>query len=351
MLVVAPLSDPGEVVPLCEAGADELYCGVLTEAWREAYTPMQSPNRRDVARASLGSFDELADVVRAAHARGVRVSYVSNVHYEPSQYAPALADVGAAVSAEVDAVVVADLGFAHALRRTGTGGEVDLQVSTVASIYSSAAARPWARLGARRVILPRDLTLAEAGRLSAALAGLGLGAEALAFNMVCKFSDGFCAHDHGGAEWDGVRTARPEDRELPLQIEGAIMRPSLLNLVANRVGKDGMGQACMLPYEVEVVQQPEGAGAAVAEAFDTASALWTHLDGCAGCQLPRLAAAGVAAVKIVGRVLPRERKVADVRFARAAMGLGAAGDGARDAVRALHRDVYGHDCSGFCYYG
>ena len=73
MLVVAPLSDPREVEPLCEAGADELYCGVMTEAWRRAYTPMQSPNRRDVVRAIEALHVFLAVTgVEGVVARGIR---------------------------------------------------------------------------------------------------------------------------------------------------------------------------------------------------------------------------------------------------------------------------------------
>lgn len=98
-LVVAPLSHVSEAEPLCRAGADELYCGVMTGSWRRSFTPMQSPNRRDIVRASLGSAEELAEVVQVAHAHGVRVACTANVFYERSQVDQAFGDLAAGLEA------------------------------------------------------------------------------------------------------------------------------------------------------------------------------------------------------------------------------------------------------------
>lgn len=355
--VAAPLCDPVEVGPLCEAGADELYCGVMTPAWQRAYSAMQSPNRRDVVRGSLGSMAQLREVVRWAHGAGARVAYTANVFYGRSQLEAALDDVAAALDAGVDAVIIADLGFAAALQDAAqTGGGWELHASTVASIYSSAAARPWARLGARRVVLPRDLTLDQVEQLTRALAtGPELQAELLVCNVMCKFSDGFCGHDHGGAELGSPVEVAPRPRDQPMENRGAVLRPSTLNLVANRIATGDLGQACMLPYAVQVLESPPGDpdGAATQQAFEAGAGAWRHLDACGGCLLHRLAAAGVAAFKIAGREHPTRRKLADVRFLRAVLRLAPANPDPRqlrEAVQTIHQQVYGYGCSEFCYY-
>lgn len=41
MKLVAPISKVEEVLPIIEAGADELYCGVLPLEWYKKYTNLK----------------------------------------------------------------------------------------------------------------------------------------------------------------------------------------------------------------------------------------------------------------------------------------------------------------------
>ena len=55
MKIVAPLCSADEVAALVQAGADELYCGVLDQD----ESPGFFPNARDNAASNLASFAEL----------------------------------------------------------------------------------------------------------------------------------------------------------------------------------------------------------------------------------------------------------------------------------------------------
>ena len=118
-------------------------------------------------RAFAGNFDRdgLAEAVKAAHARGVRVHVTCNTlarNGEVSrlpEYLEYLDAIG------VDAVIAAgpdvlDLCKRHAPR-------VQVHMSTQTGITNYEAARVWHELGAARVILARELSLEEVAELKA----------------------------------------------------------------------------------------------------------------------------------------------------------------------------------------
>jgi len=59
MKILAPLNSPREIRPLLEAGADEIYCGVLAREWKDRYTNVGSINRREWSTSNLNTYQEL----------------------------------------------------------------------------------------------------------------------------------------------------------------------------------------------------------------------------------------------------------------------------------------------------
>lgn len=112
-------------------------------------------------RAASGNFtnEELAWAVEYCHARGVRVYITLNVMPRTAEY-PALTeyvdflrDLGA------DAVIVGDLGVFSLVRERAP--ELEIHVSTQASAVSAASCNAWYKMGAKRVVLARELTFRE----------------------------------------------------------------------------------------------------------------------------------------------------------------------------------------------
>ncbi len=112
-------------------------------------------------RAASGNFtnDELKWAVEYCHERGVKVYVTLNVMPRTAEY-PALTsyveflrDLGA------DAVIVGDLGVFSLVREVAP--DLDIHISTQASAVSAASCLAWYRMGAKRVVLARELTFRE----------------------------------------------------------------------------------------------------------------------------------------------------------------------------------------------
>ncbi len=112
-------------------------------------------------RAFAGNFapDELREAVRFAHKHDVRVHVTINTMPRGDEVAKLpehlenLNDVG------VDALIVADLGVFRMAERYAP--RCERHISTQQSIANAACARAWHDLGAKRVVLARELSLAE----------------------------------------------------------------------------------------------------------------------------------------------------------------------------------------------
>jgi len=112
-------------------------------------------------RAASGNFsnDELKWAVEYCHSRGVRVYITLNVMPRTAEY-PALTeyvdflrDLGA------DAVIVGDIGVFSLVRERAP--QLDIHISTQASAVSAASCNAWYKMGAKRVVLARELTFRE----------------------------------------------------------------------------------------------------------------------------------------------------------------------------------------------
>ena len=111
------------------------------------------------AAASNFSTDELKDAVEYAHARGVRVNLTLNTMPHSDEYPKLGKFIDSISSFGIDAVIAADLGVMALVREKMPDSE--LHVSTQTSTVSAAACREWRKLGAKRVVLARELNLNE----------------------------------------------------------------------------------------------------------------------------------------------------------------------------------------------
>jgi len=333
--ILSPVSRVDEVDEVIEAGADELYCGVLPDDWREQYTVSASLNRRQEDNAVPGtsphfrSFDELAESVRRAHARQVPVFLTLNEHYyTQDQYPHLLSYIDRACAAEVDALIVGDVALMVTLRDRNI--PLSVHISTAGTVFNAEAIRFYQELGAARVILPRHLTLEEITSLAGEVPEVPL--EVFILNSRCANVDGFCTFQHGMAD-----------------------------LFTDEETKRSYLNACMLPYNIGVYG--EQAGKLEQSVKDRISwerqSIWSglHIDDrpCGGCALYEFNRAGVYGVKIVGRENATGKKIKDVSFIHAVRSMlsenGPGKEEFRKRVRALYRETYQWPCLIFkCYY-
>lgn len=216
MELLAPAQGPEQLALALHFGADAVY--------------LAAPRWGMRAGARNFSEDELAAGVEAAHARGVAVHLTLNTVMTDDD-ADALPPFLERMDAlGIDAAIVADLGAMGLVRRHAP--QVDLHVSTQASVMSAAAAEAYARYGARRIVLAREMTLAQIAELRRRLTR-EVELEVFAHGSLCMAYSGRCllssalmgaarSASHGGCaqpcrwSWTLVEDRTP-DRPVPLE--------------------------------------------------------------------------------------------------------------------------------------
>ncbi len=126
-------------------GADAVYCGMTEFGMRTSsanFTPA-----------------ELAEGVVFAHARGCKVYLTMNTLPTNDEIARLPEAILAAKAAGVDAFIVADIGVMAACKKHAP--EIELHCSTQMGITNYATANAAYDMGATRVVLARELSLAE----------------------------------------------------------------------------------------------------------------------------------------------------------------------------------------------
>jgi len=325
MKILSPINKVDEVEEVINAGADELYCGLLLREWLSTYT-IAAINRRPAGLANLKSFDDLKSCVDIAHSYDIPVCLTVNEHYyTQEQYPLLLGYVTEAIKAGIDSLLISDPALILAIREENL--KIAIHVSTGGATFNSETAKFYQSLGASRVTIPRHLTIQEIADLVKKVPTV----EKCVFilNSRCPNVDGLCTFVH-------IQSGDPSYQN-----------------------------ACMLPYSVRLLNPEPGD-----EEFDEAKArreiiscvrqqVWSrfHMDDvpCGACALYDFAEMGINAVKIVGRGNPTWRKVTDVKFIRLLLkllkGKTISREEYREKAQELYRYTYEHPCRTVtCYY-
>ena len=279
--LLAPAGGLDQMLAAIAAGADAIYAG------------LGGFN----ARVSAHGFtdDEFLRGCVVAHAHGVRVYVTLNVFVFDDELADAVALGAHALGLGADALIVADAGLVCALRAAIPG--VEIHLSTQAGVHSEGAVQLAAdELGVERVTTARELTVDEI----ASLCGTGVPIEVFCHGAICIGYSGAC-------EFSALRRGRSAMR-------GDCTQP------------------CRLAYDLV-----DEAGESVVTV--EGDRLLCPRDYLGIEHLPELVAAGVASLKIEGRMKNPDYVFNVVRVWRRALDM--LRDGAWDAadVAALEREL------------
>lgn len=119
------------------------------------------------AAADNFSVEELSEAVAYAHERGVKVYLTVNTMPREGEYKLLREYFTELGGIDIDALIIADIGVLMLAKEMLP--DVEIHISTQANAVSSAAARAWYALGAKRVVLARELSLTEIRNIRAAL--------------------------------------------------------------------------------------------------------------------------------------------------------------------------------------
>lgn len=171
--LLAPVGGPEQLTAAVRCGADAVYLGA------------KGFNARRNAQ-NFGAL-ELPDVVSYCHERGVNVHVTVNTLVTDEEW-PQLVDTLCELAAcGVDAAIVQDLGVAAALRAACP--TLPLHASTQMAIHNAAGARALQRLGFRRVVLARELSLEE---IRAIARQCDIELEVFIHGALCMSVSGLC---------------------------------------------------------------------------------------------------------------------------------------------------------------
>jgi U32 family peptidase len=263
-----------------DAGADAVYFGL----------------RHFSARAKVGfTLDELPDAVATLHGRGVRAFVTFNTLVFEHELRAAERALTAIAAAGADAVIVQDVGIARLARDVAPG--VAVHGSTQMSVTSAQGVAFAAAHGARRVVLGRELSIADLRRIREAT---DVELEVFVHGALCVSYSGQCFSSEA---WGGRSANRGQ-----------------------------CAQACRLAYDLLVDGRRQ-------ELLDERYLL-SPGDLMALAQVPELMAIGIDAFKIEGRYKDAEYVALTTHAYRAAIDAAWAGrpaEPAADLVRDLEQ--------------
>jgi U32 family peptidase len=241
--VLAPVGGRPQLIAAINAGADAVYFGLTAFNAR--------------ARAANFTPDELPDVMAQLHDRGVQGFVTLNTLVFDEELADVDRYVRLMDDARVDAVIVQDLGVAAQIREVAPN--LPLHGSTQMTVTSAESADLVARLGLERVVLGRELSVAEIAHI---VRNTPLEVEVFVHGALCVSYSGQCFSSEA---WGGRSANRGQ-----------------------------CAQACRLPYDLLVDGRSTG---------DDAHRYVLSPQDLYGAEfVPALIDAGVSCFKIEGRL-------------------------------------------------
>ena len=248
--LLAPAGDYTRAMMALDYGADAIYLGGKDFSLR--------------AHAINFTDDEIRRVVVLAHDRGKKVYVTVNIIPRNDDF-PQIIDYAKRLEQlQVDAVIVADLGVMQVFREHT---KLPIHVSTQANVTNQYTALEYVRLGAKRIVLARELNITEIKTICQAVQGQA-EIEVFVHGAMCVSYSGRCL---------------------------------LSNYMTNRPSNRGeCAHACRYSYALQEAKRPNEYWPIEEDTHGTY--IMNSRDLCLINRLDELIAAGVTSFKIEGRM-------------------------------------------------
>lgn len=192
--ILVPLSKSEYLDSYVKAGADEFYFGFYDDKWEDSFGIYSDINRMSGfgKLANPYHFDQMAEVTQKikCHNKKAFVTMNANsysqdqIRYIEKNYFPILKKI------RVDGVILSDINAMLTALKHG----LKPVASTMCGIYNSDIAKMYRKLGVKRMILPRDLSLDEIFDICKKIPDVEF--EAFFLRNGCVFSDCYCLGMH-----------------------------------------------------------------------------------------------------------------------------------------------------------
>lgn len=293
MKIKSPLTHYKEVKPLCEAGADELFCGIEPHNWRRRYKDFCINQR-----SSGANFIKLSDLEKAieiAHQHKTKVHVAVNAFfYLEEQYKLAKKIIKEVLNIGADGIIFADPGLLSLMDKDLLRNK-DVVVGCDAVIFNHQGVEFYKRFKATRIVLPRSMTVKEIGEV--VKYDDSLEYEAFIIHDLCFFEDGFCTYckeESGNIKKEGRS------------------RHKVYFFTASRIPMRGYGGGCRSKFRRQRIYFRDHQKAKPVRPFT----FWMkkHIQGCGACAIYDFKKIGISSLKVLDRNLPTEEKVKATAF-------------------------------------
>ncbi|MEG0073146.1 MAG: U32 family peptidase [Clostridia bacterium] len=233
-------------------GADAVYAGTAKLSLR--------------SRADM-DIDTLEETIEYAHSIGKKVYVALNIYARDEDYAAIEKEVMHLRDIQADAIILADGGILDVVKKIAP--QMEIHISTQANSVSLQTAKFWRSLGAKRVILSRELTKAE---------------------------------------MQYIMKNKPEDLECEMFIHGAICyaysgRCYLSKYLNGRCANHGdCAQPCRWEYQLFAREKNHPDSVIELDADDHGTYIFSSKDMCLIKQIPDICKMGMESLKIEGRL-------------------------------------------------
>lgn len=197
--LLAPAGGPAEFNAALAAGADAIYCGFGTTF----------NARRGAQSFDSSSFEEAC---RRAHLVGAHVYVTVNVVIRDDELPSVLALIRRAWLLGADAFIIQDWGLLQEVRTRWP--QIPCHVSTQANVHDARGVAWCRELGADRVTVSRELSIAELGRL----AQEGVPIECFCHGAICICYSGVCQMSSSVGDRSANRGACAQPCRLPYEL-------------------------------------------------------------------------------------------------------------------------------------
>ncbi len=223
-------------------------------------------------RSAAGNFtdEEIFEAADYCHKHGVKIYITVNTMPHTNEYERLEKHLKTLQAAGVDALIISDLGVFMTAKEVVPN--MTLHISTQASVVSARTCTEWYKLGAKRVILARELTLAEITEIKQGIPN-ELEIEAFMHGSMCVAYSGRCLLSN-------YMTGRDANR-------GACAQPC-------------RWEYKMYTAEIEEVKRKDERFTVIEDAGETYT--FSSRDLCMIEHIPELVQSGICSFKIEGRM-------------------------------------------------
>jgi len=295
MKIKSPLINKNEVKLLCEAGADEFFCGIEPYGWRRKYKDFFI-NQRSTG-ANFTKLNDLEEAISIAHKYKTKVHIAVNAFfYLEEQYKKVEQVIKYVLDMGADGIIFADPALLLNMD-DGLLKAKDVVIGCDAVVLNSGAVDFYKQLGATRVVFPRAMTLEE--MQEAINSRPAMEYEVFIIHDLCFFVDGFCTYCK---EATGIM--RQEGRG----------RNNVYFFSASRIPGRGFVGCCRTRFQRQRISVKSNKPLGRIRAFT----FWMkkHIEGCGACAMYDLKRMGVTSLKVLDRSLPIKERVKATRFIR-----------------------------------